>query len=133
MKFPYKKLAPGIVRPIIPIELSYRASSPIAYEVLIDSGADVCIFDSQIGELLEIDILKGDKQEVQGITGLGQPYYVHKVTISVGGWKYTIAAGFIENLQPGSYGIVGQNGFFDKFVVKFNRKKEEVELTPLGN
>lgn len=42
MKFPYKRVAPGLIRPIIPIELSYQGIS-IPYEVLIDSGADFCV------------------------------------------------------------------------------------------
>lgn len=46
MKFRYKKYGPGILRPIIPIEIIYQNRS-VGYEVLVDSGADFCIFDSQ--------------------------------------------------------------------------------------
>ena len=41
MKFSYKKIAPGIIRPIIPIELIHKDIS-VPYEVLVDSGADFC-------------------------------------------------------------------------------------------
>jgi len=27
-----------------------------------------------------------------------------------------------------NYGVVGQNGFFDNFIVKFDLSKEEIEL-----
>jgi len=63
MKFKYKKYAPGILRPVIPIEIIYKNRS-IPYEVLVDSGADFCIFDAQIGEILEIDITSGEQREV---------------------------------------------------------------------
>jgi len=45
MKFRYKKYGPSILRPIIPIEIVYKDKS-VPYEVLIDSGADFCIFDA---------------------------------------------------------------------------------------
>ena len=53
MKFYYKKLGPDLFRPIIPINLIYR-NKEISYEVLIDSGADFSIFDSEIAEVLGI-------------------------------------------------------------------------------
>lgn len=100
----------------------------VPYEVLVDSGADVCIFDAQIAEILKINLKKGKKKKVSGITGVAEPYYIHPVTITVGGWKYKIEAGFLPNIGNLGYGVVGQNGFFDIFVVKFDLVKEEIEL-----
>ncbi len=127
MKFSYKKYGLGILRPVIPIEIAYRGRS-VSYEVLVDSGADFCIFDAEIGELLGIDVEAGEKHEVSGITGTPEPYFVHPVTIKVGGWPYDIQAGFLPNIAPLGYGVMGQRGFFDAFVVKFDLAKEEVEL-----
>lgn len=127
MKFRYKKYGPEILRPVIPIEISNKHLT-VPYEVLVDSGADFCIFDGQIGEILEIDIEKGEKFEVRGITGKEEAYYVHSVTINVGGWNYKIKAGFMPNMGAFSHGVVGQKGFFDIFKVKFDLSKEEIEL-----
>ena len=127
MKFKYKNYGLGFLRPVIPIEIIYKDLS-VPYEVLIDSGADFCIFDAQIGEILGIDIKSGEKQEVWGITGVGEPYYVHPVTIKVGGWSFKIKAGFLPGIAKLGYGIVGQRGFFDLFIVKFDLLKEEIEL-----
>lgn len=80
MKFRYKKYAQGTLRPVIPIEIIFEDRA-VPYEVLVDSGADFCIFDAQIGEILGIDIISGEKQEVWGITGVGEYYYVHPVTL----------------------------------------------------
>lgn len=83
MKFPYKKYAPKTLRPVIPIEIIYEDES-ITYEVLVDSGADCNIFDSQLGEVLGINISSGRKSEIAGITGVGQPLFIHKVDLRVG-------------------------------------------------
>lgn len=127
MKFKYKKYGPGILRPVVPIQIEYQNCS-VNYEVLIDSGADFCIFDAQIGEILGIVITAGEKREVWGITGGSELYYIHPVTIKVGGWAYKIKAGFLPNIARLGYGVVGQKGFFDIFIVKFDLLKEEIEL-----
>ena len=126
MKFKYKKIN-GAFRPIIPIEILYK-SNRVRYEVLVDSGADENIFDAQIGKILKINIESGEKKEVGGITGVVQPYYLHPVKIVVGGWDYNTTAGFLPNIARLGYGVVGQFGFFNIFIVKFDLLKEEIEL-----
>lgn len=46
MQFPYKKFG-EYLRPVIPIKIKYNNAS-VGYEVLVDSGADLCIFDAEI-------------------------------------------------------------------------------------
>lgn len=77
---------------------------------------------------LGIVIESGEKQEVGGITGEIKPYYIHPVTIKVGGWPFDIEAGFLSDIARMGYGVLGQKGFFDIFVVKFDLLKEEIEL-----
>lgn len=133
MKFCYKKFGQNTSRPVIPIELTSGDVS-IRYEVLVDSGADLCIFHAEIGELLGIDIKQGKPREVFGVGGKASIYYLHKVMIKVGGWPYEIEAGFMPEVSGRrmQYGIVGQSGFFDIFVIKFDLLKEEVELKKRG-
>lgn len=129
MKFQYKSYD-GTLRPIIPIKVK-NGNHVIGYEVLIDSGADLCIFDRQVGEILGLDIERGERGVVYGINDgagrEGEDYYMHSVTINIGGWDYSIKAAF-KTLSAVSYGVVGQKGFFDLFVVKFNFMKAEIEL-----
>ena len=127
MKFPYKKFGNGIMRPVIPIKVSFKGET-IKYNVLVDSGADMCLFDAQIGELLGIPIEAGKQNFVTGVTANPQPYYQHRVVINVGGWDHEIDAGFMPNFPPSQYGIVGQVGFFDFTTVKFDYTKEVVEV-----
>jgi hypothetical protein len=127
MKFGYKKYGPGILRPVIPIQIIYKNLS-VPYEVLVDSGADFCIFDAQIADILDIELEKGEKNEVAGITGINAPIYFHDIQIKVGGWPFKIRAAFLRDIGKFGYGVVGQKGFFDIFVVKFDLFKEEIEL-----
>ncbi len=98
--------------------------------MLVDSGSDFCIFDAQIADILGIDIYGGEEYKVFGITGVGEPYYVHSIKINVGGWSHNIKAGFLPNIAELGYGVVGQKGFFNFFIVKFDLVKEQIELRP---
>lgn len=129
MKFGYKRYGPGILRPVIPVKLRHKAAE-IEYEVLVDSGADLCLFDAEIGEAIGIDMKSGKQRIVTGVGGKSSIYFVHTVEIEVGGWLHKIEAGFMSNVAGNviPYGLVGQRGFFDIFVVKFDLLKEEIEL-----
>jgi len=48
------------------------------------------------------------------------------VTLEVGGWKSPLYAGFSD--APSVVPILGQNGFFTLFEVRFNHSKQIVEL-----
>jgi hypothetical protein len=132
MKFKYKKFVVSngtILRPVIPVKLK-SASENFDYEALVDSGADICIFHSEIGELLGIDVPKGKPYEIFGVGGKASIYYLHKIMIEVGNRRYEIEAGFMPSVSGHMmrHGIVGQKGFFDNFIVKFDLLKEEIEL-----
>lgn len=132
-KFPFPQKSEifgnAILKPIIPIRISYGNNS-LKYSALIDSGADFCIFHSQIGEYFGLDIKSGPKDSFSGITpGITMAeVYFHEITLNVGGWDYKTIVGFSEGIADFGYGLLGQKGFFDIFVVKFDLIKEEVEL-----
>lgn len=135
MKFKYKKYLAGLgsrLRPVIPIQVSnLDTGKSTGYEVLIDSGSDICVFDIQIGTLLGFTFGKHNQEgQVRGITGNPEVLYKEEVEIRVGGWPFTITAYFKELPRDVRYGVVGQGGFFDLFVVKFDLLKEEIELKP---
>ena len=127
MKFRYKKYGPYL-RPVIPVKVKYN-NHFITYEVLVDSGADLCLFDAEIGDLLKVPYKNGKQEIVSGIAGQRAPYFMYPVEIEVGGWTHKIEVGFLQTVAgTNSYGVVGQKGFFDVFVVKFDFAKEEIEL-----
>ena len=126
MKYKYKNYGPETLRPVIRIEISHNQRT-VPYEVLIDSGADICIFDEDVAIILGINMVKGIRREVIGVTGIPQYYYLHAVSLNVGNVKYQTEVGFMK-LSNQVFGIVGQKGFFDRFIVKFDLNKKEVEL-----
>ena len=130
MKFPYIR-SNQTLRPIIPIKLK-NGETEIGYHVLVDSGADLCLFDEEVGAAIGLNVRSGSPQEIFGVGGKVSIYYLHLITISVGGWEYKIKAGFMPQVgtRMMPYGLVGQIGFFENFVVKFDYTKEEIELKP---
>ena len=132
MKFNYKYYGSGVLRPVIEIKVKSNSNS-LKYHVLVDSGADMSLFHAEVAEALGIDINKGRKGLVTGIGGKSSEYFLHKINIEVGGWEQQINVGFLPTIggRSAPYGIVGQKGFFENFVVKFDLNKEEIELKPL--
>lgn len=133
MKFRYARYG-SVLRPVIPVKLRYK-NQETGYQVLVDSGADLCLFDAEIGEAIGIDIKKGIVKTVLGVGGKSSLYYLHKIHIDVGGWEHEIEAGFMPNVSGHimQHGLVGQKGFFENYIVKFDLLKEEVELTKQAN
>lgn len=129
MKFKYKRYGLNILRPVIPVKIVHQDFN-LPYEVLVDSGADYCIFDAQIALILGINLESGERQQVSGITGTTAPIYFHDIIINVGGWEYKLQCAFLKDIGRFGYGVVGQNGFFDKFIVKFDLLKDEIEIRP---
>ncbi len=128
MKFKYKRFGQS-PRPVIEIRVKNKNQS-LRYEVLVDSGADICLFDSGLGEAIGLDVKTGKMREIFGVGGKTSIYYLHTAIIEVGGWEYEIEAGFMPEVSGRvmPYGIVGQKGFFENFIVKFDLLKEEIEL-----
>jgi len=125
---PNKLIGNNVLRPIISIKL-LNGKNVVRYAALIDSGADFCIFDAEIGEILNIDIKSGEKTEFGGIQQLkGVKGYIHNIKLSIGGWSYKIKVVFSYDIAKYGYGILGQRGFFDIFIIKFDLLKEIIEL-----
>lgn len=125
MIFPYREITPRIKRPIIRIIVKSKDTFVI-YPALIDSGADYCILSIELAQTLNIKLSKRKvsfkgvgKGKVQGFWG--------EVEIRIGGVSYKTKAIFAE-ISDFGHGILGQRGFFDIFIVKFDLIKEEIEL-----
>jgi len=128
MKFRYIKYGETF-RPVVPVRVKLKDLN-FQYEVLIDSGADFCLFHTEVAEYLEINLDKCKKGIVTGVGGKLSEYFLHPVSIEVGGWNYEMEVGFLPTIggRSAPYGIVGQKGFFENFIVKFDLLKEEIEL-----
>lgn len=137
MKFPYRKIllpaqtAPfghALLRPIIPLRVTIGSRS-VQYEVLLDSGADFCIFDGDIADALGIDTHAGEPLSFGGIQQAAHIVaFLHTVTLEIGGHAVQSHIGFSYDIAKNGYGILGQRGFFDQFMVTFDYQKKEIVL-----
>jgi len=141
MKFPFQKYAAkpipshptrnSVLRPTIPITITNKTTGENErYIALIDSGADYCIFHASFGQVIGLNIKSGKELTYFGIEGGGQTAYFHDILVGVGGWNFECYAGFSEYFDQKNfpYGILGQNGFFDKFRIILDSSKCEIEL-----
>lgn len=127
LTFQYKDFGNGVYRPIIPIEIMHSNNS-LRVEVLVDSGADKCIFWGEVGEALGIDVKSGKPYEFGGVGSSKLQGYIHKVGFNVDGVIINAEVVFSFQLSSVGLALVGQKCFFDRFVVKFDYKKRSVVL-----
>lgn len=134
MKFPYLKLPSSdpkrkwISRPYILIKIHGPKGIWEGY-ALIDSGADRSVFNIQIAEKIGLDLSKGTIESFGGIEGGSLKAKLQKIKVQVTGIneEIEILAGFIDS--NGVAAILGQEGFFDQYRIKFERDHGVVEIT----
>ena len=81
--------------------------------------------------MLGIKLEDCELNEVIGLGGKMSFYYTKVVNVKIGDCSYETEIGFIPNIGGGMVwpsGFLGQKGFFDKFVVKFDLKNKEIEI-----
>jgi len=132
MKFPYVNLG-NYFMPIIPVTLS-NGDSSIVTEALVDSGAARCIFDAQFANAIGIaDLETGRRMEFEGLSGDTVLGYCHDVTLEVGGNRFhEVSIAFSRDMPDNAVNILGQQGFFDLFPIKFTLSKREIKLLTRG-
>lgn len=123
-KFPYLEFQKRFY-PIIKVTLS-KGQEKINTEALVDSGAVTSLFQGSIGRELGLEIESGEPRIFQGIGGKITGY-VHAVIISIENVEFSGNVAFSDELTT-SLNILGRESFFEKFIVKFNENKKELEL-----
>lgn len=126
--FPNQKSA---LRPVMQIDFESQKGN-FAYLVLIDSGADYCIFHAIVAEQLGIDVKTGKELIFYGTSGEPQKAYFHKISFKLGGNPHECDVGFSYDMNKLAYGLLGQYGFFNKWIVKFEHRKENVEIKEIS-
>lgn len=115
-------------RPLIPITIQYKKIK-INYLALLDSGADFNIFHADLADILGIDLAKLGTTPFGGIQkGVEGKGYYSSFKLGVETFTFDAPVVFSEDISPNGYGILGQQGFFDKFKVTFEHSKRLIWL-----
>ena len=135
MNFPYTTL-PGFPkdtrRPLVPVKFIYQGKSTLLIFCLVDSGADYSYLTIEIAELLGIP-LKGIKpQKSFGINGASFLCYPSRITMEIGGQRIDIPAHFSNELNQAFPCILGQEDFFNKTKIIFERYKWNLDIRIVG-
>jgi len=109
--------------------LGYRGRW-VRVEGYVDSGALYSLFRAEFATGLGIDVEKGEKVYLQGISGAVIPAYVHEIEIQLRGHRFKGMVAFSDKLGV-SFNIIGRRSFFERFEVCFNDTSETVTLTPI--
>lgn len=85
-------------------------------------------FHATIGEQLGLDIKSGKPMIFYGTSGEPQKAYFHNISFKIGGNIHECEVGFSYDMEKLAYGLLGQYGFFNKWRVRFEYDKENVEI-----
>lgn len=110
----------GIVyRPIVKVGLRDADGELFELSVLVDSGADISIFSRRIGDIMGIDVEKGEEKIFRGIVG-ELIAYVHKIPVSINDREVETRVAFALSEVPN---LLGRLDIFKNFEISF--KKED--------
>ena len=118
--------SPTFWRPEIKVAIAYGAAKQ-KLRVLVDSGADACLFPRDVADILGINLKTGPCVPCAGIGGGRVQFYFHEVEFFIGQYRWKTKAGFAAG-SIGATGLLGQRGFFEHFVVSFDYKNHWIEL-----
>jgi len=116
----------SIQRPVLVVVLE-NSPNVVGTLAIVDSGADSCIFPASLDGPLGIAIPNRNRSVFSGTTDSPQIAYFENVRARI--WDSTtksfvfdfgLYAGFCDTLEHVGHGLLGQNGFFSRFVVKFD-------------
>ena len=113
----------GSYYPIIELILEYKGKK-IRTDAIVDSGASISIFKSDIAKVIGINLKDGEKRIFQGASAklIG---YVHHLTMFINGHKIACRVAFSDDLQT-SFNLLGRETIFDKFLITFDEKDKKI-------
>lgn len=128
--FKYQTIgASKLPRPFMPLTLRYNDKT-VKIKALVDSGADFCMFDGELLNILAPDLDLGTLEKIKlgGIAGEATGYVTH-IELGIDNTFVSVPAIFSFEFSPDEFGgLAGQLGFFDAFKIQFDRAEKEFHL-----
>ncbi len=123
--FPYYKNPDGAYFPIIPLQLRSQKKN-LDSSALIDSGATISIFRTDVAEYLGIPIQKGKEIFLGGVGGRIKGY-IHTLEMKIANEAFHCPIVFsFEYLV--SFNLLGRNAFFKKYTIMFEERRKRITL-----
>ncbi len=111
--------------PLIPITLQH-GNQELTTLALIDSGATISVFRSEIAEALELEWRRGEEMLLQSANAKFAAY-LNKINAVIEDTKLNLKMAFTEELTTSF--IWGRQSFFESFIVEINERNKIVKLT----
>ena len=115
-----------VFEPIIEMPLYYPSEGFVKHEFLLDSGALVSSLPREEAEKMGLSLAKLPRSTFGGFGGTTSFAYRTEVKIKLGEEEVKIPAVFTE--AEGTKSILGRSGFFERYSVYFNSKREMIEI-----
>jgi len=123
--FPYRQDAQGLLFPLIPLRF-HVGKMRIDSSALIDSGATVSIFKTDVATHLQLEIEKGKEIYLGGVGGHIKGYQ-HELEIEVAVKKFVCPIVFSREYLV-SFNLLGRQAFFNRFTIVFVGKRSLLKL-----
>jgi len=126
MEFPYLLLPgdrSGTPRPLVPVVYKYRKKATKPILTLIDSGADYSFVTFKIALYLGINLAGIEPLSIRGFEGSSMDCYAFNTTVVVKNNEITFPIYYGGSLTSEYPCILGQDIFFDKTKITFERYK----------
>jgi len=126
--FPLGRVA---LRPILKLTIIAERRHLSCFAI-VDSGADHCVFPRQFLQTLGLDPLSAPNESISGVGSSAIPAHFFNVSIDLQGLvRFPVYVGFTAGLDNVGIGLLGQNGFFDRFHVHFKLTQRIYEIEPI--
>lgn len=97
------------------------------HRFLIDTGADFCMISKSFALLAGLDLGKGEKKKINGVTGSGDGWLFRRVRLNLYGHQYEVPL-LVNPRHTDDYGILGRLVLFKSLRVGFRDGTGQVLL-----
>jgi len=116
-------------RPIVSATVTASNGNAVRSLVLLDSGADACLFSMEMANQLSLDISQLPNFLTGGVGSTSNVTYYDTVTVDLGdGVRFEAYAAFTRGLDQVGLGLLGQSGFFEQFRVQFDHRRKTFSI-----
>lgn len=123
--FPYYKNPDGIYFPIIPLQLIFQKKN-LDTSALIDSGATISIFRTDVAAYLGIPVEKGKEIFLGGVGGRIKGY-IHKLEMRIANKSFLCPIVFSHEYLV-SFNLLGRSDFFETYIITFAERSKSITL-----